>query len=73
MAAAVKEQQHNESKLLQRQEAPAVDETTARALKDPYFFSGMTPQEQRPVFAMVLRSVVVGERGEPIQPQPRMS
>jgi DNA invertase Pin-like site-specific DNA recombinase len=72
MAAAVKEQQHR-IEAVQRQEAPAVDETTARALKDPYFFSGMTPQEQRPVFAMVLRSVVVGERGEPIQPQPRMS
>lgn len=72
MAAAVAEQQQR-IEALQRTEAPAVDVTTARALQDPYFFSGLPPAEQRAVFQSVLRSVVVGERGSPIQPQPRRS
>ena len=70
MAAAVQEQRHR-IEALQRQEAPAVDATTARALDDPHFFSGLPPAHQRAVFASVLGSVVVGERGNPIQPQPR--
>jgi DNA invertase Pin-like site-specific DNA recombinase len=70
MAAAVQEQRQRIN-ALQRQETPAVDATTARALEDPHFFSGRPPAQQRAVFGSVLRSVVVGERGNPIQPQPR--
>jgi site-specific DNA recombinase len=72
MAAAVQEQRQR-IEALQRSDAPAVDATTARALEDPHFFSGLPPAQQRAVFQSVLRSVVVGERGDPIQPQPRRS
>ena len=72
MAAAVAEQRQR-IEALQRTETLAVDATTARALQDPWFFSGLPPAQQRAVFQSVLRSVVVGERGDPIQPQPRRS
>lgn len=72
MAAAVAEQRQR-IEALRRSETPAVDATTAGALEDPWFFSGLPAHQQRMVFAAVLRSVVVGERGDPIQPQPRRS
>ena len=72
MAAAVAEQRQR-IEALRRSETPAVDAATAAALEDPWFFSGLPAHQQRMVFAAVLRSVVVGERGDPIQPQPRRS
>lgn len=72
MAAAVAEQRQR-IEALRRSETPAVDAATAGALEDPWFFSGLPAHQQRMVFAAVLRSVVVGERGDPIQPQPRRS
>jgi hypothetical protein len=72
MAAAVQEQrQRIEGR--RRVEQPVVDPATYSALQDAHFFNGATPEQQRLLFAAVLRSVVVGERGDPIQPQPRRS
>jgi DNA invertase Pin-like site-specific DNA recombinase len=70
MAAAVAEQRQR-IEALRRVERPAVDPAAYRALQDPWFFNGATPEQQRVMFAAVLRSVTVGERGDPIQPQPR--
>lgn len=72
MAAAVAEQRQR-IEALKRSDAPAVNETTARTLRDPHFFSGLPPAQQRAVFAAMLRQVVVGERGDPIAPLPRNS
>lgn len=72
MAAAVAEQRQR-IEGLQRSEAPAIDAEAFKALRDPHFFSGATAEEQRVAFQAVLRSVLVGERGDPIAPQPRSS
>ena len=72
MAAAVAEQrQRIES--LRRSETPAVSDATARALQDPWFFRGLPAEQQRTLFAAVLRHVVVGAHGDPIEPLPRRS
>ena len=49
--------------------APELDGLTER-LKDPQFFAGATPQEQRTMFAAVLESLVVGRAGA-IHARPR--
>jgi DNA invertase Pin-like site-specific DNA recombinase len=72
MAAAVAEQRQR-IEAIGRNEAPAVDESAAGALEDPHFFRELPPHQQRAVFSTVLRSVVVGERGGPIEPLPRRS
>lgn len=72
MAAAVAEQQQR-IKSMQRTERPAVDPEAYRALQDPGFFTDATAEEQRALFAAVLSSVLVGVRGDPIAPQPRMT
>jgi hypothetical protein len=72
MAAAVAEQRQ-QIEALRRVEQPAVDPAVYRAMQDPQFFTGATPDDQRVMFAAVLRSVVVGERGDPIAPLPRSS
>jgi site-specific DNA recombinase len=72
MAAAVQEQRQR-IEALQRSDAPAVDTTTARALQDPRFFKGATPQEQRLMFQALLQQVKVGAHGDPIAPLPRNS
>ncbi len=72
MSAAVAEQRQR-IEALRRVEAPAIDPAAYEALRDPWFFSGATAEEQRTLFQAVLRAVVVGERGDPIEPQPRNS
>jgi DNA invertase Pin-like site-specific DNA recombinase len=70
MAAAVAEQRQR-IEALQRIERSAVDPAACEALQDPWFFNGATPEQQRVLFAAVLRSVTVGEHGDPIEPRPR--
>lgn len=72
MAAAVQEQRQR-IEAMQRTETPAVDADTARALQDPQFFKGATPQEQRLIFQALLQQVKVGAHGDPIAPLPRSS
>ena len=69
MAAAVAEQRQR-IEALRRVEQPAVDPQVYERLQDPYFFDGATPEQQRAILALVLRSVMVGERGDPIAPLP---
>ena len=71
MAAAVEEQrQRLES--MGRVEQPTIDPGVLVKLADPAFFSDATPEQQRVMFAAVLRSVTVAVRGAQIEPQPRM-
>jgi DNA invertase Pin-like site-specific DNA recombinase len=70
MAAAVAEQRQ-QIEAAQRVEQPAIDPAAYEALRDPWFFNGATPEQQRVLFAAVLRSVTVGPGGDPIAPQPR--
>ena len=70
MAAAVAEQRQR-IETLRRVEQPAVDPAAYRAMRDPRFFTVGLPQDQRAVLHAVLRSVTVGERGDPIEPLPR--
>jgi hypothetical protein len=70
MAAAVAEQRQR-IETAQRVEQPAIDPAAYEALQDPWFFNGATPEQQRVLFAAVLRSVTVGPGGDPIAPQPR--
>jgi site-specific DNA recombinase len=70
MAAAVDEQRQ-QMESMSRVEQPVIDPVTMAALADPAFFSGATPEQQRVVFAAVLRSVTVTAGGDLIQPQPR--
>jgi DNA invertase Pin-like site-specific DNA recombinase len=72
MAAAVAEQRQR-IEALQRVEQPAVDPQVYERLQDPWFFDGATPEQQRAILALVLRSVMVGERGDPIEPLLRSS
>lgn len=72
MAAAVAEQRQR-IEGLGRSKAPAVNEAAAGALEDPHFFRELPPHQQRAVFSAVLRSVVLGERGDPIEPLLRSS
>jgi hypothetical protein len=72
MAAAVAEQRQRIEALL-RVEQSAVDPAAYRAMRDPRFFTSGSPQDQRTVMQAVLRSVAVGERGDPIEPLPRSS
>jgi DNA invertase Pin-like site-specific DNA recombinase len=67
MAAAVAEQRQR-IEALQRVEQPVVDPKVYERLQDPWFFTGATTEEQRAMLALVLRSVMVGERGDPIEP-----
>jgi site-specific DNA recombinase len=69
MAAAVAEQRQR-IEALRRVEQPAVDPQVYKRLQDPWFFDGATPEQQRAILALVLRSVMVGERGDPIAPLP---
>lgn len=70
MAAAVAEQRQR-IEALRRVEQPAMDPAAYRAMRDPRFFTVGSPQDQRAVLHAVLRSVTVGERGDPIEPLPR--
>ena len=70
MAAAVAEQRQR-IEAARRVEQPAIDPAAYEALQDPWFFNGATPEQQRVLFAAVLRSVTVGPGGDPIAPQPR--
>jgi hypothetical protein len=70
MAAAVAEQRQR-IEALRRVERSAVDPASYRAMQDPRFFTSGSPQDQRTVMQAVLRSVTVGERGDPIEPLPR--
>lgn len=70
MAAAVAEQRQR-IEALRRVERSAVDPVAYRAMQDPRFFTSGSPQDQRTVMQAVLRSVTVGERGDPIEPLPR--
>ena len=70
MAAAVAEQRQR-IEALRRVERSAVDPAAYRAMQDPRFFTSGSPQDQRTVMQAVLRSVTVGERGDPIEPLPR--
>ena len=72
MAAAVAEQRQR-IEALRRAEQSAVDPELYEKLRDPWFFAGATTDQQRAMLALVLRSVVVGERGDPIEPLPRSS
>jgi hypothetical protein len=72
MAAAVAEQRQR-IEALQRVEQTAVDPEVYERLQDPWFFAGATTDQQRAMLALVLRSVAVGERGDPIEPLPRSS
>jgi DNA invertase Pin-like site-specific DNA recombinase len=72
MAAAVAEQRQR-VEALRRVERSAVDPELYEKLRDPWFFAGATTDQQRAMLALVLRSVVVGERGDPIEPLPRSS
>jgi site-specific DNA recombinase len=72
MAAAVAEQRQR-IEALQRSEAPEIDPGAYEALRDPWFFNGATPEQQRVLFQAVLRSVLVGAGGDPIAPQIRNS
>lgn len=72
MAAAVAEQRQR-IEALQRVEQPAVDPQVYERLQDPWFFDGATPEQQRAILALVLRSVMVGERGDPIELLPHSS
>ena len=72
MAAAVAEQRQR-IEGLSRNKAPAVNKAAAGALEDPHFFKELPPHQQRAVFSTVLRSVVVAEHGDPIEPLPRSS
>lgn len=70
MAAAVAEQrQRIES--LRRVEQPAVDPKTFKMMLDPHFFADAPALNQRALLQLILQSVVVGERGDPIEPLPR--
>jgi DNA invertase Pin-like site-specific DNA recombinase len=69
MAAAVAEQRQ-QIEALRRVEQPVVDPAVYEELRDPWFLTGATPEQQRALFAVVLRSVTVGERGDPIAPLP---
>jgi DNA invertase Pin-like site-specific DNA recombinase len=70
MAAAVAEQRQR-IEAARRVDQPAIDPAAYEALQDPWFFNGATPEQQRVLFAAVLRSVTVGPGGDPIAPQPR--
>jgi hypothetical protein len=72
MAAAVAEQRQR-IEALQRVEQTAVDPEVYERLQDPWFFAGATTDQQRAMLALVLRSVAVGERGDPSEPLPRRS
>jgi hypothetical protein len=72
MAAAVAEQRQR-IEALRRVERSAVDPELCEKLRDPWFFAGATPEQQRAMLSLVLRSVTVGERGAPIEPLPRSS
>jgi hypothetical protein len=69
MAAAVAEQRQR-IEALRRVDQPAVNPQVYERLQDPWFFDGATPEQQRAILALVLRSVMVGERGDPIAPLP---
>jgi DNA invertase Pin-like site-specific DNA recombinase len=69
MAAAVAEQRQR-IEALRRVDQPPVDPQVYERLQDPWFFDGATPEQQRAILALVLRSVMVGERGDPIAPLP---
>lgn len=70
MAAAVQEQRQR-IEALRRGEQSQVDPAVVEAMLDPVFFSEATPPEQRAIFGALLRAVLVGERGDPIELQPR--
>jgi DNA invertase Pin-like site-specific DNA recombinase len=72
MAAAVAEQRQR-IEALRRVEQPPVDPAAYSAMRDPRFFTSGSPQDQRTVLQAILRSVLVGERGDPIAPLPRTS
>lgn len=69
MAAAVAEQRQC-IEALRRVMQPAVDPQVYARLQDPWFFNGATQEQQRAILSLVLRSVLVGKRGDPIEPLP---
>jgi DNA invertase Pin-like site-specific DNA recombinase len=72
MAAAVAEQRQR-IEAAKRAKAPPVDPKTYEAVRDPHFFTGAAAEDQRAFLQSILRSVVVGERGDPIAPLLRSS
>ena len=69
MAAAVAEQRQR-IEAVQRVDQPDVDLAAYQDLQDPWLLKGATPNQQRLLFAVVMRSIAVGERGDPIEPLP---
>jgi DNA invertase Pin-like site-specific DNA recombinase len=62
MAAAVQEQRQK-IEALKRKDRQSVDVAAYEMMQHPAFFMDATPEEQRAMFAAVLRSVTVGQRG----------
>jgi len=62
MAAAVQEQRQR-IEAARRVEAPQVDPDAYLRMQRPEFFSNATPEEQRVLFAAVLRGVLIAPRG----------
>ena len=69
MAAAVAEQRQR-IEAVRRVDQPDVDLAAYQDLQDPWLLKGATPNQQRLLFAVVMRSIAVGERGDPIEPLP---
>ena len=72
MAAAVQEQRL-QIEAYKKVEPVALDMATLKALRDPHFFDGASPVEQRSMFQALFRAVLVGAGGDPIEPLPRSS
>lgn len=70
MAAAVLEQRQK-IEALRRTDQRVIDVAAYEKMKAPQFFSGATPAEQRAMFAAVLRSVTIGQRGAVLAIQAR--
>jgi len=70
MSAAVAEQRQR-IKALEHDGHPTVKPESLEMFKDPHFYGGATPEEQRLMFQALLRSVSVGVHGDPIAPLPR--
>ena len=70
MSAAVAEQRQRIN-ALQHENKETIDQESLEKLKDPHFFAGGTPEQQRLMFQGLLRFVRVGVHGDPIEPHRR--